>query len=78
MWNSDRSACHCSPRDEIPHCYDSDAWLAGGTRLFSEPQPGVHRLFDLEGLRWEPLEVTEAGLAIAATCRISQLNQVTG
>jgi len=61
-------------RDEIPDWHDSDAWLAGGTWLFSEPQPGVRRLIDLEGLRWDPLRVTEAGLTIAATCTISQLD----
>ena len=60
-------------RDEIPDWCDSDAWLAGGTWLFSEPQPAVRRLIDLEELRWEPLQVNETGLAIAATCKISQL-----
>ncbi len=63
-----------STRDEIPNWGDTDAWLAGGTWLFSEPQPGLHRLIDLEGLRWEPLRITEAGLAIAATCTIRQLD----
>ena len=63
-----------SIRDEIPNWRDSDAWLAGGTWLFSEPQPGVSRLIDLEGLRWEPLLVSETGLAIAATCTIRQLD----
>jgi CO/xanthine dehydrogenase FAD-binding subunit len=53
---------------------DGDAWLAGGTWLFSEPQPGVRRLIELEGLRWEPLTVNEEGLAIAATCKIGQLD----
>ncbi len=62
-----------STRDEIPDWYDSDAWLAGGTWLFSEPQPKVRRLIDLEGLRWEPLQVNETGLTVAATCKISQL-----
>jgi len=62
-----------STRDEIPDWCDSDAWLAGGTWLFSEPQPGVHRLIDLEGLRWQSLQVHEPGLSIAATCKSSQL-----
>lgn len=61
-------------RDEIPNWCDSDAWLAGGTWLFSESQPGVHRLIDLEGLRWKSLNVHEPGLAIAATCTISELD----
>jgi CO/xanthine dehydrogenase FAD-binding subunit len=58
---------------EMPDWHDGDAWLAGGTYLFSEPQPGLCRLIDLEGLGWEPLTVREDGLAIAATCKISQL-----
>jgi CO/xanthine dehydrogenase FAD-binding subunit len=62
-----------STRDDIPNWRDSDAWLAGGTWLFSEPQPAVRRLIDLEGLRWESLQVNETGLTIAATCKISQL-----
>jgi CO/xanthine dehydrogenase FAD-binding subunit len=34
----------------------------------------VRRLIDLEGLGWESLQVHEPGLAIAATCTISQLD----
>ena len=33
-----------------------DAWLAGGTWLFSEPQPDVRRLLDLAAFGWTPLE----------------------
>src|SRR5438445_53283 len=61
-------------REETRRWRDGDAWLAGGTWLFSEPQPGVRRLIDLEGLRWEPLTVSEQGLAIAATCTIGRLD----
>jgi CO/xanthine dehydrogenase FAD-binding subunit len=50
-----------------------DAWLAGGTWLFSEPQPHVHRLIDLESLGWPPTEIDEQGLTIAATCRLAEL-----
>jgi CO/xanthine dehydrogenase FAD-binding subunit len=60
-------------RDEIPNWCDGDAWLGGGTWLFSEPQLRVRRLIDLDGLRWEPLQVNETGLTIAATCKIAQL-----
>ena len=52
---------------------EGDSWLAGGTWLYSEPQVGIHRLFDLRDFGWEPLEVSAAGLRIAATCRIAEL-----
>jgi CO/xanthine dehydrogenase FAD-binding subunit len=61
-------------REEVRGWRDGDAWLAGGTWLFSEPQPGVRRLIDLEGLRWEPLTISDQGLSIAATCTIGQLD----
>jgi len=48
------------------------AWLAGGTWLFSEPQPDLHTLIDLESLRWPALEVSGDGLNIAATCRVAE------
>lgn len=51
-----------------------DAWLAGGTWLFSVPQPGLQRLVDLQGLNWTPLEVSDSGLGIAATCTIATLD----
>ena len=51
-----------------------DAWLAGGTYLFSEPQPRVRRLFDIADLGWEPIVVSNSGLSIAATCRVATLD----
>ncbi len=56
-----------------PEWRNGDAWLAGGTWLFSEPQPDLTRLVDLAGFGWEPLVVSEDGLRIAATCTIAQL-----
>lgn len=52
---------------------DGDAWLAGGTWLFSEQQPHLRRLIDLEGLGWTPLTVAERALEIGATCKIAEL-----
>lgn len=52
-----------------------DAWLAGGTWLFSEPQPNVHRLVDLTGLGWPGLVPDAGGLEIAATCKIRELHE---
>jgi CO/xanthine dehydrogenase FAD-binding subunit len=54
------------------------AWLAGGTWLFSEPQPALRVLIDLEQLGWTSLQVTPAGLDIAATCRIVELHEFAG
>lgn len=63
-------------RDQLNRWRDGDAWLAGGTWLFSEPQPNVRRLIDLEGLAWAPLAISEQGLAIAATCNIRELDEL--
>lgn len=52
---------------------DGDSWLAGGTWLYSEPQPHLRRLLDLRDFGWQPLEASDAGLRIAATCRIADL-----
>jgi CO/xanthine dehydrogenase FAD-binding subunit len=49
------------------------AWLAGGTWLFSQPQPELHTLHDLTALGWPPLTVTDTGLEIAATCTFAEL-----
>ncbi|HEY3883460.1 MAG TPA: FAD binding domain-containing protein [Trebonia sp.] len=52
---------------------DGDAWLGGGTWLFSVPQPKVTRLLDLEAFRWSPVEENGDGVLIAATCTLAQL-----
>jgi CO/xanthine dehydrogenase FAD-binding subunit len=49
------------------------AALAGGTWLFSQPQPALDTLVDLTTLGWPPLTASEAGLDIAATCTLSEL-----
>jgi CO/xanthine dehydrogenase FAD-binding subunit len=64
--------------DEIGPWRDSYAWLAGGTWLFSEPQIAVDTLIDLDTLGWTALDVTSAGLDIAATCRIVDLHAFKG
>ncbi|MGD0116974.1 MAG: FAD binding domain-containing protein [Candidatus Binatus sp.] len=61
------------PGDPAIDWRDGDAWLAGGTWLFSEPQPRLRRLIDLQGLGWQPLTVSDRGLEIAATCQIATL-----
>jgi CO/xanthine dehydrogenase FAD-binding subunit len=61
-------------RDALPRWQDGDAWLSGGTWLFSEPQPHLRRLIDLTGLQWPAIEIDSGGLRIAATCTIAQLD----
>jgi CO/xanthine dehydrogenase FAD-binding subunit len=52
---------------------DGDAWLGGGSWLFSQPQPRLRRLLDLAAFGWPPLTETDDGLSIAATCTLAQL-----
>jgi CO/xanthine dehydrogenase FAD-binding subunit len=55
-----------------------DAWLAGGTVLFSYgsyafgPEP-LQRLLDLGSAGWTPVTVTGAGIELAATCTVAEL-----
>ncbi|AUS80442.1 FAD-binding molybdopterin dehydrogenase [Actinoalloteichus sp. AHMU CJ021] len=52
-----------------------DAWLAGGTYLFSEPQPHLRRLVDLARMDWPPVAILADGSwEIAATCTIAELS----
>jgi hypothetical protein len=60
-------------RGDLAPWRDGDAWLAGGTWLFSEPQPALTRLIDLSGLGWPALETSAEGLRIGATCTLAQL-----
>jgi CO/xanthine dehydrogenase FAD-binding subunit len=52
---------------------DGDAWLGGGTWLFSQPQPRVTRLLDLRAFGWTPVEEDGDGVLVAATCTLAQL-----
>src|ERR1700729_3205805 len=61
-------------RDQLPLWAAGDAWLAGGTFLFSEPQTHLARLIDLTDLNWPALTVGETALTIAATCTVAQLD----
>jgi CO/xanthine dehydrogenase FAD-binding subunit len=62
---------------ELPAWQAGDAWLAGGTWLFSEPQPSLTRLIDIVDFRWPALQISEQGLQIAATCKITELDGAT-
>lgn len=51
--------------------------LAGGTWLYSEPQPTLTGLVDLTTLGWTPWERrADGGLSVAATCTVRQLVEV--
>ncbi|MDP2409774.1 MAG: FAD binding domain-containing protein [Pseudolabrys sp.] len=63
-------------REALPGWREGDAFLGGGTWLFSEPQPRLSRLIDLAALGWEPLRRTPAGLEIAATCTVAELDSL--
>ncbi|WP_111604935.1 FAD binding domain-containing protein [Streptomyces sp. Amel2xB2] len=53
-----------------------DAWLGGGTYLFSEPQPHLRRLVDLSRTGWTPVRLLADGsMEIAATCTVAQLSR---
>lgn len=73
--NTVTALCRPAHRAEIPPHVAGDAWLAGGTALFSEPQPHLARLIDLASLRWPALTLSAEGLEIAATCTLAQLEE---
>jgi CO/xanthine dehydrogenase FAD-binding subunit len=50
-----------------------DAWLAGGTWLFSDQQPDLRRLIDLQPLGWDALDINADGLKIGAMATIHDL-----
>jgi CO/xanthine dehydrogenase FAD-binding subunit len=53
-----------------------DAWLAGGTYLFSEPQPHLRRLVDLSRFGWPAVTCPADGsVELAATCTIAELSR---
>jgi CO/xanthine dehydrogenase FAD-binding subunit len=60
-------------RSVIDRWQPGDAWLAGGTWLFSEPQPELRRLIDLAAFGWPALTAGDDGLEIAATCTLAEL-----
>ncbi|MFJ6456307.1 FAD binding domain-containing protein [Paenarthrobacter sp. NPDC091669] len=52
---------------------DGDAWLAGGTVLFSYGSTVLKRLLDLGQAGWPAITVTDAGIELAATCTVAEL-----
>jgi CO/xanthine dehydrogenase FAD-binding subunit len=72
--NTITEIAHPQSRAQLPVWTAGDAWLAGGTWLFSEPQAHLSRLIDLNDLKWPALTITETSLQIAATCTVAQLD----
>src|ERR1700731_206098 len=72
--NTIKEVAHPRKREQLPVWTAGDAWLAGGTWLFSEPQTHLTRLIDLTDLKWPALTITETSLQIAATCTVAQLD----
>ena len=75
--NTITAVSHPQTRSDLPVWTPGDAWLAGGTWLFSEPQIHLTRLIDLTDLKWPALTITDSHFSIAATCTISQLDAFT-
>lgn len=71
--NTIESVIRPAQRGELPPGRDGDAFLAGGTWLFSEPQVTLRRLVDLTSLGWPALRIAPEGLHIAATCTLAEL-----
>ena len=74
--NTIKEVAHPQKREQLPVWTAGDAWLAGGTWLFSEPQAHLTRLIDLTDLKWPALTISETGLTIAATCTVAQLDSL--
>ncbi|OKO82632.1 FAD binding domain-containing protein [Bradyrhizobium sp. NAS96.2] len=72
--NTIREIARPHTRAQLPVWTAGDAWLAGGTWLFSEPQVHLNRLIDLTDLKWPALIVSDNHLRIAATCTVAQLD----
>jgi len=72
--NTIKEVAHPESREQLPVWTAGDAWLAGGTWLFSEPQVHLRRFVDLADFKWPALTASETTLTIAATCTVAQLD----
>src|SRR3954469_13526051 len=55
---------------------EDEAYLAGGSWLYSEPQPKLHTLVDLATLDWPAISLENGALQIAATCTLAELSRL--
>jgi len=72
--NTIEAVAHPQSRAQLPVWTAGDAWLAGGTWLFSEPQVHLTRLIDLTDFQWPALTIGDSELSISATCTVAQLD----
>jgi CO/xanthine dehydrogenase FAD-binding subunit len=72
--NTINEVAHPTTRAQLPVWTAGDAWLAGGTWLFSEPQVHLTRLIDITDFKWPALTIGASGLSVAATCTVAQLD----
>jgi CO/xanthine dehydrogenase FAD-binding subunit len=64
-------------REELWPLGHDDAILAGGTWLFSEPQPRRRRLVDITALGWPPITPGDDGITFAATCTVAEVSRLS-
>ncbi|EMY32300.1 molybdopterin dehydrogenase [Arthrobacter crystallopoietes BAB-32] len=64
------------PTADPSHWQPGDAWLGGGTVLFSYGSTTLRRLLDLGQTGWEPVTAYGDGVELAATCTIATLYQL--
>ncbi|MGD1872951.1 MAG: FAD binding domain-containing protein [Mastigocoleus sp.] len=57
----------------IDKIYGKYTWLAGGTWLFSEPQPDISGVIDIQDFGWDEIEIANDNLQIGATCPLVKL-----
>lgn len=64
-------------RDELWPLGPGDAVLAGGTWLYSEPQPHLRRLVDLTALGWPPITLADNEIELGATCTLAEVSALS-
>ncbi len=70
----DMNTIESTIRTTDPGCWrPGDAWLAGGTVLFSYGSSVLRRLLDISAAGWTSITVSEDGIELAATCTIAEL-----
>lgn len=74
----DRPADDAALRARAATLGPADTLLAGGTWLFSTPQPHLRGIVDVTAARWPALTVGADGLEIAATATLAELAAFVG